>query len=304
MPQPELTSLYETYLPQILCLYSHSLWPEPHIPLTVGFAKLVANYGVFMWHNRQVFEGEKVLRTARDILEAHGSTDTNPVIGDIDSTLSYFADTIGISRRKDSIRWRESAVKARETEYASIPPESRTINDHIRFYNSKTSLACCYLQDEKAEEGITLMEECLEAYRSWGTEEQYPFEYSKYYNYIAMAFMQLGRTAKGVEFSKRACELQVAHSGPHGRMSLSHYFILGNHYCMHGDIKSALEINIRVLQNRRRVCGESNMETLESYSMTGALYFLNHQPEKARSVKLFQVAFEANMGGLQQGPPA
>ncbi|KAI1778940.1 hypothetical protein F4818DRAFT_437743 [Hypoxylon cercidicola] len=123
---------------------------------------------------------------------------------------------------------------------------------HIRFYNSKSSLAVFVLQEEKAEEAIALMEECLKAYKSWGSEDQFPFEYSKYYN-TTVAFMQLGCFEEALAFSKRACELQVAHSGPNGHTSLAFYFMLGNIYYMKGDINSALELNIRVLENRRKI---------------------------------------------------
>jgi hypothetical protein len=280
--QPELHHIYEIYVPQILYLHAHSLWPQPRIPLPFDFAEAVKDCGTFMWHNRQHAEGEKALQTAKEILKELQFTETDPVYGDIDGTLGVMADMTGISRRGDSIYLRNNVARIREREYASIPPDKRTIEDTIRLYNAKADYALLLLLDEKAEEAIAVMEDCQRQYTQWGSEDQFPFEFAKYYNHSGLAFMQLGETARGVEFSKRACELQVAHGGPNAPLSLMYYFVLGNQYYMNNEIENSLQLNRRILENRRQVCGQVNPSTLESFSFTGSLLFFSGQAEEAR----------------------
>lgn len=58
--------------------------------------------------------------------------------------------------------------------------------------------------------------------------------------------------------------------------------MLSNVYYMMGDVDSALELNIQLLENRWKILGETNMETLESYSMTEVMYFHANQYKKAK----------------------
>lgn len=281
--QPEHHGRYEMYVPQILSLHAHSLWPHPPISLPLAFARRVKDCGTFMWHNRQHIEGEKALKTAKDILSQLNFEDMDPIYGDINGTLGTMLDMIGVTRRAESKRLKQHVIKVRERERASTPSERRTREDEIRLYNAYAS-AIFYQLDEDAAGVIQTMKECHEHYSLWGTEEEYPFEYAKYYNHTGLAYMHLGDTEKGIWFSKRACELQVAHGGSNAPMSLLYYFVLGNQYYMHGDIRASLDLNERILENRRQVCGATNPATLESYSMTGALLLLDHQAKKAKYV--------------------
>ncbi|KAK7735795.1 hypothetical protein SLS63_003753 [Diaporthe eres] len=233
--------------------------------------------------DEQHIEGEKALKTAKDILSQLNFEDMDPIYGDINGTLGTMLDMIGVTRRAESKRLKQHVIKVRERERASTPSERRTREDEIRLYNAYAS-AIFYQLDEDAAGVIQTMKECHEHYSLWGTEEEYPFEYAKYYNHTGLAYMHLGDTEKGIWFSKRACELQVAHGGSNAPMSLLYYFVLGNQYYMHGDIRASLDLNERILENRRQVCGATNPATLESYSMTGALLLLDHQAKKAKYV--------------------
>ncbi|XXH02355.1 hypothetical protein Hte_008730 [Hypoxylon texense] len=58
-------------------------------------------------------------------------------------------------------------------------------------------------------DSMVLMEECLKAYKGWGSEDQFPFEYSKYYNNTAATFMQLGRFEEALTPSKREVNMET-----------------------------------------------------------------------------------------------
>ncbi|KAI0855114.1 hypothetical protein F4860DRAFT_521970 [Xylaria cubensis] len=285
-PQPESAGQYQTYIPHILSVYGHSVWPEPPIDLPIDLAKTIAECGTFMWHNRQFPDGEKALLASKDILKSHNYDSMDPLYGDINSTLSSIYDFIGVSRRKESSQLRASAFEIRAKEWASIPDLSRTTKDHNRFIASKSSLAIHLLHADdpaKAQEALDLSEVCLQAYKIWGSEQQIPFEYAKYYHITATALAQLGRIREGLERAERASKLMRAHSGPLEHLTLMMDFMLGNLYYFSGNIDRALTINERVLDLRRTVSGEVSIETFESYSMTGYLYFLVGRLGEAKS---------------------
>lgn len=123
----------------------------------------------------------------------------DPLYGDIDGTLGVMCDLTGVSRRAESRELRTNVVTIREKEYASISAETRTREDDIQLYNAKADYACYLLQDERASEALAIMEGCLQQYQSWGSEQEFPFEYAKYYNHAGIALMQLGRTSEGVD---------------------------------------------------------------------------------------------------------
>ncbi|KAI0965360.1 hypothetical protein F4678DRAFT_485319 [Xylaria arbuscula] len=298
-PQPEASGRYQTYIPHILSVHGHSVWPEPPVDLPVDFAKTIAECGTFMWHNRQFLDGEKALLASKDILRSHNYDSMDPLYGDINSTLASMYDLIGVSRRKESSQLRASAFEIRAKEWAAIPSLSRTTDDHIRFIASKSSMAGHLLHADdaaKSEESLALMEVCLEAYKLWGTEQEVPFEYAKYYLGTAVALAQLGRIREGIERAEHSCQLMIAHSGPFGHLTLMHHFTLGNLYYLSGNTGRALIINEEVLDNRRKVSGETSMETLESYSMTGYLYFRAGRLADAKShiVKCLELSSKHN----------
>lgn len=59
----------------------------------------------------------------------------------------------------------------------------------IRLENPHANLACTYIQGENFEEAAKLMGLCLEQYKSWGTEEELPEEYMKYYHHYSFGLM-------------------------------------------------------------------------------------------------------------------
>jgi len=138
-----------------------------------------------------------MLRTAETILVHEGLPEDHVLFNDIDDILGVICDHSGALCRSEALRRRLRAVKIRSKIFASTPPAKTTLQDKLNLYNAHANLACTYNHDENFDEANRIMEDCLEQYRSWGTEDELPFEYSKYYHHSAIAVMAQGRVRWG-----------------------------------------------------------------------------------------------------------
>jgi tetratricopeptide (TPR) repeat protein len=282
VPQPEFRGKFQRYIPQLLSVHQHSLWPEPHITLSFEFAKVVANCGHFMWHNSQQDDAALALETAKNVLIELGYDKDHPLFGDIDAVLAIIFESIGVSKREEAEECRLNQRRIRKLEYEAIPADLRTRNDEIRLFNAETDWVVHLLQCERFEEVEPIAERCIQKYQSLGTEKEIPYEYAKYHLHISFVHRFRGQHDLAVEHAAKAYTLIAEHGGPSDPVTLSWYYSLANAYYFAGDIKTALRLNQRILENRKQVLGEQNAATLESYCMTGALLSEDNQPAEAK----------------------
>ena len=281
--EPKAFDRYAKYVPQVISLRTHSLWPLPPLKLSLEFAQVMANIGIFMWNVGLLKDGMAALETAEDVLKDVNHDRDDPLMSDIDLPLGIIYDFVGVSRRKEALYRRKRALDIRSRAYDAIPRNDRTITDKIRLFNAEADLGCALLQQERFSEAMKKFEHCLVQYKSWEpVEEKLPFEYSKYYNHSAFGQASQGRFFEAVALSRRACHLLQLHSGPSSPLVLLYRFVLGNHLYHAADLTESLRLNEEVLQARRDICGEANPYTQESYSFTGMLLSLCNRHEEAR----------------------
>ena len=284
---PKLFHRYSKYVPQVISLMTHSLWPQPSLKLSLDFAQVLADIGIFMWNVGLLKDGMAALETAEDVVKDLNLDRESPLMSDIDVPLGIMCDFIGVSRRKEALFRRERALDIRARVYGAIPRNDRTVMDRIRLFNVDADMGCAFLQQERFGEAMKKFELCLAQYKSWeSVEENLPFEYSKYYNHSAFVHASQGRHMEAVTSSRRACYLLQLHSGPNSPLVLLYRFVLGNHLYHAAELSESLKLNEDVLQARRNICGETNPYTQESYSFTGMLLGLCDRLEEARYVSM------------------
>ena len=74
----------------------------------------------------------------------------------------------------------------------------------------------------------------------WGEEDEFPYEYAKYYNHMAYVFLYNGSTAEAVEFAEKGFEL-AEKATPGAQLAVLFKFDWANVLFQHGDVGQSLE---------------------------------------------------------------
>lgn len=280
-PEPEKWAQFEKYVPQILNLRTHCLWPEPPVQLPENFAQVLSDMATYMWHAGLMSEGYDALETAESILDDNDVGDENPLRGNIHEHLGIIASFSGVSRREECMSRREKALQARKTAHAEIPNGKITREDEIRLYNVESDMAFGLMQEESFEESESYIEKCHDQYRRWGTPDDIPFEYLKYHHIISYIRMSQNQPVKAIESCNLAAKLGEKCAGVAHPMTQLCRFSLSNHLYLAGETEQALTLSRSVLQTRAKVCGEYNHFTLESHVFCAFLFLETNQLEEA-----------------------
>ena len=128
------------------------------------------------------------------------------------------------------------------------------------------------------------MERCLKKYQEWGPEEEYPYQYSQYYQILGVCLMAAGKPVEAIESITHCADLLVKSGDIMHPMTQLMRFITGYLRWHAGEPQKALEVLESVLEARRKIIGEFSHFTLESYSTCARLLAANGDYEKARCV--------------------
>ncbi|KAF7676169.1 hypothetical protein GT037_005674 [Alternaria burnsii] len=216
--ESDIWPVYHKFVPQVVSVMTNSRWPDPPLELNLKFAKMLSNVGTYLWHTGQFRDCEIAMEEAETALlkqddQFKNSPEFEELISDIYLVTGIVADCVGVSKRKESLQHREELLRLRNNELDRIPVDQRTTDDEIRWGNAKGDLACAYFQRDRYAEAKVLMEELLVYYRKWGTENQYPFEYSKYYHHSAFILMTEGQPRQALDYVRKSLNLELQHAG-------------------------------------------------------------------------------------------
>lgn len=250
---------------------------------------MLSNIGCFLWHTGQIRGCDLAMKTADEIIKkqptsVRESAECKALISDIYLVTGILADCTGVSRRGESLEHRQVLLTLREEELASIPPKKVTAEDQIRWGNTKGDLACAYLRRGQFEKTREIMEELLICYKKWGPEDEYPFEYSKYYHHLGHVLMAEGHPDKAVAFSRKGMELEEAHAGGEDSTVLISCYNLACWLFNAGRVQEALDEHHKVLEARIKVRGKNAQFTLESHDAVGILLHLEGRNSEAEQV--------------------
>lgn len=224
-----------------------------------------------MWHAGLISDGVMALETAEEILDDRGVPKFDGLRSDILANLGAISGFCGVSDRREGIERRHNALHIRKEKFESTPKDQLTRLDHVRYINAESDLAFGYLQEERLDEVERIMERCLREYKSWGDEEEIPFEYAKYYYLMSFVLASQSISGQALSSSEHGLSLISKAAGAEHGMTLLWKFGLANLHCLCQNLPKALDLHKEILDVRKKVCGEFNGFTLESYSMYGAL---------------------------------
>ena len=282
VPSSDTWPRLQKYGPHILSLRAHCLWPDPPIELPVNFAQVLSDMGTYMWHAGKFSEGQEALKTAVTIMDKNQLGDNRPLRANAYEMLGIMSNFEGVSERRHSMDLRYKALEARKLSYDSIPRNKVTRDDEIKRWNVESDVAYGLVQQEEFEPAAEIMERCLKKYQEWGPEDQYPYQYSQYYQILGVCQMAAGKPAESIESITHCADLLVKSSDIMHPMTQLMRFITGYLTWHAGNPQKALEIMSSVLEAQRKIIGEFSHFTLESYSTCARLHADNGDYEKAR----------------------
>lgn len=283
---------YYKYVPQVVSLLQQSQWPDPPLMLNLSFARMLSNVGTFLWHTGQFRDCINAMDVAvaavKGQKDAYRATpECEELLSDIYLVTGILADCIGVSKRRNSMEDRIELMRLREKELDRITPDMRSLEVEIRWGNAKGDLACAHLQREGYEKANQIMKELLGYYKKWGTEQEHPFEYSKYYHHSAFILMAKGYPAKALRYARKGVQLELDHAGSEDAMVLVSEYDLASLLYNAGKLQESLALHKEILQKRRTLCGEGSQFTLGSYEAVAIVAYSLGEYGEAEYVHTF-----------------
>ena len=273
--------LIRMVLPHLLSLTSAYTRAEPNIQGSLLFAELLVDVGGMNLYDRGFpRDAQTLLTAAESTLDELQYPENSRIRGDILIVLGLTTDHVGITERLRGLDKRLRAMEVRQKCFSQIPADKVTIDDEILLYNSFTDLACSYQQLNRFAEVEKYCEKCLEKYKTWGNEGDYPYEYAKYHHH--MAFIQIYRkeTDKAVESGRKAADL-MARAVPGAQLATIYRFDWAVFLFQHGETARAIEEHKVIFNERVKECGNLNLLTIQSRLMLGIMYFCQKDLDEA-----------------------
>ncbi|PVH72724.1 hypothetical protein DL98DRAFT_659889 [Cadophora sp. DSE1049] len=254
-PNPKLWADFEKAVPQILGLETAFAHSQPSIQGSVAFAQLLYDAAFNTWERESSQDGLRLLTTALAVLNDLNNDPDGKLRADIHVMVGVICDNIGISKRAEAIHHRNIVVRIRQAIVDRGPADVNEVDD-ILLHNALNDTA-----------------------ETWGSEEQYPFEYGKYYRNKAAVRTFQRRFDEAVVSAKRSVVLAKLDTGI-GPRYLMYLQDVASHMLQSGNVAGALKQHMEVFELRERLCGKYHDVTLQSMYAIGAMhYHLKDFPE-------------------------
>lgn len=269
---PRLTQV----LPHVLSALKAFERASPSMTGDMFLAKLLCDVGGMDLYDRgRILEAYRINHTVGKILDRLGYPLATPLRGDALAIMGICTDFMALSKRQEGLKIREMQQKIRKLCFANIPQDKVTYHDEVRLYKSYTDLVCSQQQINSFAQVRENLEECLIQYKLWGSEQDHPYEYSKYYNQMAYVLLYENQGQEAVAYSKKGYEL-VEEATPDTGIVALFKFDYANILFQKGESQQEALAILRELLTRSKVdCGKDNVRTLEIRLNIGIMsYFL------------------------------
>jgi hypothetical protein len=245
---------------------------------SVELAELFYDAGFHVWERQTTaYDGLSFLQTAHEILDKVGFDPDGKLRADIYSIMGEFYDNMGSVHRDESVNRHTAALVIRQKIYDANPEDK---NSDVLLRNATSDLGTCFLNKNMFEKAAQSFEHCYERYKVWGTEEQIPFEYSKYYLNMGLVLAWRGRYDDAVRSLQQCIRLAGKHS-----TQTWHYceymFVFGCVLLQSGDVQGALNAHLETLKSRVDLFGKHETSTIASTYAVGAMYHHIGDPQSA-----------------------
>lgn len=270
---PAKWNAFKEYLPHVLTLQRIYDDAVPPIAPSVELANLFKDGGVHLWQRGMIYDGLRLLKSAETILDLLDCQEDQMRI-DIHIATALLIQYFGISHRKESKErfWKILQIR-KKAAWASTNASIPTKEHGLLVCNSLADYGNSLLQFNNYKEAEPIYQDCHAKYQIWGTEEEIPFEYAKFYHHMAYCRMYHKDFDGAIKLAERAVEL-VSRPPGSPQLMMRFKFDLACIILQSGDIKKSLEIQEQILKARLMLQGNGkiNYFTLQSYYAVGATY--------------------------------
>ena len=283
-PMPEKWAECQRLLPHLHALHSVYEARKVDIKGSLDFAQLLLDAGMDQFERGITHEGLLLLNTAENVLGANNTTlseGSQVMRADIHAMIGIMYDDLGIDKRREAFWRREKALEIRKRTFEEA--KTKTRKDEILVYNSEMEYAISLLHYHRYAEAEPIIERCLVKFKEWGSEEEIPFEYAKYYNKIALVRMYQGRLDEAIPLAAKG--VQLMEKTGYSLFSSRFRFDMACMILQRGDLEEALRVHKAVYDQRLETVGPENQLSLHSMYAIGAIHELEGRLEEAEYVR-------------------
>jgi hypothetical protein len=268
VPEPEKWPICRRYLLHVLSLRRLVINKAVEIAPSVDLARLFSDGGIDLWERGLTKEGLELLHSAENILDQVDSTE-DLLRASIHVVISLLIQDSRLTRIAESKARITDALKIRRQYREATAPHLYTRNDEILLYNAVSDYGCVLLQYNQYQEAEPLFAECFSKYQVWDVPEKIPYEYAKYYHYMAFCRMYGGHLEEAVALAKQGLHWVTVATGQSAATN-RWKFDLACLILQSGDREEAMKLHQEILENRIKLHGKYAFLTLQSYYALGA----------------------------------
>jgi len=272
-PTPENWPRCKEYMPHVFSLlraFKDAQEQFSAFEQTQELAELFLDAGFYIWDRQATeYDGLSFLDAAENILDYIKVDANSELRADIHCMSGLLRNTMGCRQREECFQRLELALNIRRHIYRE---SSYDRTNDVLLQNAATDYGIMLLNKYDFTEAEAIFEECLKRYRVWGSEEEIPFEYSKYYYNAGIVRMWQGRLDEAIQFLQRSVRLAKAYCGEEGQY-WDNQFTLACVILQSGDVQKALDLHLEILSAKLDLYGKHNKSTILSTYAVGAMYF-------------------------------
>ena len=277
VPEPSSWREHQRLLPHVMSLQSAFVEAKSAIRGSKKFAGLLSDAGINQWARGFTRDGLLLLTTAERVLDAVHNDVSSIMRAEINTMIALMHDNTGISTRAEGYRRRKVALDIRKESVENLSQVAQV--EEQLLYNAWLDYAISLLQYNKYQEAEPILSKCLEIYRQWGSSDEIPFEYAKYYHKMAFVRMYQERYEEALALGERG--VQHMQKTGNDALMLRFKFDLACIHLQKGDVERSLALHKEVLSKRIPVCGKINENTLQSYYAIGVIEEMRGNFEEA-----------------------
>ena len=270
-PAPQNWPACREHMPHVHSLFRAYQYGQEQFDMfgqTQELAEVFYDAGFYVWDRQPTnYDGLALLGAAEGILDHQGSEANHTMMADIHCISGLLRISMGCQERAEALRHLELARGVREYVYQLNPSRE---ND-VLLRNSAVDYTMLLLDNYQFAQAEDIFEDSLRRYREWGTEEEIPFEYSKYYYHTGVVRMWQGHLTDAINFLQRSVELAEAAFGKEGQC-WDNLFMLAYVTIQTGNVQRALELHLETLQGKLDMYGKHARSTILSTYAVGATY--------------------------------
>lgn len=256
-------------LPHVLRLQS-VFQAESVLTPSESFASLLGDAAYYRWEKGLLSGALDLCYLARDILEKVADetsvhkADVLNVIGAIyiESGAAHINEGTAIMERVLQIRRNRLALR-KETDH-------KFREDFICVSNALSNLSCCFIGLRKYDEAGTAITESIRMLERYCTADTQPYGFAERYANLSQVLAGRGKLDEGIEYARKATDLQRAGFGQMDVRSAVFESYLGNFLIKAGRIDEAYTVHKAALDLRLSQLGSGTNDVAKS------LYFVAH----------------------------